>query len=125
MSSTQRPTKIVPRPGDLPGSGRRDDYRKDPQWLAAVGTIRNCMRCGSNVAVQVAHRNEGKGMSMKNPDALTAALCLDCHNALDNGNRFNLEFRRREMDRAIVNTLERLALAGLVRIDKQRLKEIG
>ncbi|WP_338092954.1 hypothetical protein [Chromobacterium amazonense] len=125
MSSTDRPDKVVPRPGSEPGTGRREDYRKNPDWLAAVGTIRQCVRCGSHIAVQIAHRNEGKGLALKNPDALTAALCLPCHTAIDNGNRFNLEFRRKEMDRAIVQTLEKLALAGLVKIDKQRLKELG
>ncbi|WP_019104025.1 hypothetical protein [Chromobacterium haemolyticum] len=125
-SPTARPTKIVPRPGFDPlCTGRRQDFRENKDWLSAVGTIRKCVRCGSTGAVQVAHRNEGKGMGLKNPDCLTAALCIHCHGSIDNGNRWTLEHRRREMDRAIVQTLELLVLAGVVVIDKARLKEIA
>lgn len=124
-SSTSRPSKIVPRPGDTPGTGRRDDYRQNSDWLAAVGMIEQCVLCGSADAVQVAHRNEGKGLALKAPDALTASLCIHCHHEIDNGRRYSLEYRRNAMNRAIVQTLERLALAGVVVIDKKRLKELA
>ncbi len=124
MSSTARPSKIVPRPGDTPGTGRRDDYRQNSDWLAAVGMIEQCVLCGSADAVQVAHRNEGKGLALKTPDALTASLCIHCHDGIDNGRSHSLEYRRNAMNRAIVLTLERLALAGVVVIDKKRPREL-
>lgn len=124
-SSTARPSKIVPRPGDTPGTGRRDDYRQNSDWLAAVGMIEQCVLCGSADAVQVAHRNEGKGLALKTPDALTASLCIHCHDGIDNGRSHSLEYRRNAMNRAIVLTLERLALAGVVVIDKKRLRELA
>ncbi|MGC0154826.1 hypothetical protein ACPRNU_20405 [Chromobacterium vaccinii] len=113
-------SKIVPRPGSSPGTGRRD-ATKDADWLAAVGSLKFCVLCGA-YGVQVAHRDEGKGMGMKSPDALTAALCPACHHELGNGNKLTREERRAEMNRAIVLTLEKLTAGGLVIVDKEALR---
>ncbi|WP_407044168.1 replication protein [Cronobacter dublinensis] len=47
-------------------------------------------------------------------DSLTAALCVDCHHAIDNGSELTREERRALMDRAIVLTLRELTRRGLV-----------
>jgi hypothetical protein len=85
------------------------------KWLSAVGQIECCVLCGG-YGTQVAHRNEGKGMSQKVDDCLTAATCLDCHHAIDNGPGLTREQRRAEMDRAIVMTLRELVTRGQLRL---------
>ena len=115
-SRTARPSKTVPRPGDTPGAGRARDWRKDSNWLAAVGSLDKCVRCG-RWGIQVAHRDEGKGMAQKAPDCLTAALCPECHHELGNGKTLTREQRRAEMDHAIVLTLAALAEQGKVRAE--------
>lgn len=86
---------------------------KDKKWLAAVGSIDECMICGA-WGTQVAHRNQGKGMGMKVSDCLTASLCPTCHYDIDNGNKLDKETRHRLMDNAILKTLERLHKEGKV-----------
>lgn len=83
------------------------------KWLAAVGGIDECVLCGA-YGTQVAHSNFGKGMGLKVPDHLTAALCPDCHFEIDNGKTMTREERRAAMDRAIVRTFDRLVRAGRV-----------
>ncbi|MCC7586185.1 DUF1364 domain-containing protein [Serratia sp. Lou2A] len=86
---------------------------RSKKWLAAVGQIEQCVLCG-NWGTQVAHRNEGKGMGLKTDDCATAALCVYCHTAIDNGKDLSREERRQMMDRAIVLTIIQIARRGLV-----------
>jgi len=81
--------------------------------MAAVASLCDCVLCG-RYGVQVAHRNEGKGMGLKNDDSLTAALCPECHHEIDNGKAISRQERRALMDRAIVLTLQQLTQRGLV-----------
>lgn len=84
-------------------------------WRRAVADLGICVRCGAH-GVQAAHRDEGKGMGIKTSDALTAALCPTCHAELGEGKHLTRDERRREMDRAIVLTVERLAAAGRLKV---------
>ncbi|CZX42517.1 regulatory protein CII [Enterobacter hormaechei] len=86
---------------------------RSKKWLAAVGQIERCVLCGA-WGTQVAHRNEGKGMGLKTDDCATAALCVCCHDSIDNGNKLNRDERRQLMDRAIVLTVIEVARRGLV-----------
>lgn len=86
-------------------------------WIEAVRTIKSCVLCHA-YGIQVAHRNEGKGMGRKVGDHLTAALCPTCHHEIDNGNTLDRSERRAMMDRAIVLTLDRLVTGGLVKVAK-------
>lgn len=88
--------------------------RKNKKWLNAVGSLPQCALCGSYEALQVAHRNESKGMGLKTPDWLTARLCASCHYEIDNGKELSKAERRALMDRAIVNTLDKLVQTGAV-----------
>lgn len=90
--------------------------RKNKKWLNAVGQIQFCVLCGTYCDLQVAHRNEGKGMGLKNPDCLTARLCLSCHNEIDNGRDLDKSERRAMMDKAIVLTLQELVKNDLVKV---------
>ena len=87
--------------------------RKNPKWLTAVRSLHNCVLCGAH-GVQAAHRNEGKGMGMKNPDHLTAAICPTCHHEIDNGKTLSRDERRALMDKAIVLTHDALVRAGVL-----------
>ena len=86
---------------------------RSADWLAAVHTIENCVRCGAH-GIHAAHRNQGKGTSMKASDCLVAALCPACHHAIDNGKHMTLAERREEMDTAILATIEELAINGRI-----------
>ncbi|CAI1527212.1 Protein of uncharacterised function (DUF1364) [Serratia quinivorans] len=90
----------------------RNTYR-NKKWLAAVGQIEQCVLCGK-WGIQVAHRNESKGMGMKADDCATAALCVECHHEIDNGKTLSRDERRQLMDRAIVLTVIQIARRGLV-----------
>ncbi|MGL9720113.1 hypothetical protein [Symbiopectobacterium sp.] len=90
----------------------RTTYR-NKKWLAAVGSIQQCVLCGA-WGTQVAHRNEGKGIGIKVDDCASAALCVTCHTQIDNGKNLTREERRQLMDRAIVLTVIQIARMGLV-----------
>lgn len=88
---------------------------RSPKWLQAVRELEYCVLCGS-YGVQAAHRNEGKGAGMKTSDCLTAALCPECHNEIDQGKHMDRNERRATMNAAIVLTVEALVKAGRVEI---------
>jgi hypothetical protein len=83
-------------------------------WRRAVASL-PCVLCGRQGRTQCAHRNEGKGMSIKTDDALSAALCDVCHAEIDQGSQHKRAERRARMDRAIRLTLAELARRGLVK----------
>ena len=87
---------------------------RSPKWLAAVRSLNWCVLCNAP-GVQAAHRNEGKGMGLKTDDAMTAALCAECHREIDQGKELSRDERRARMDRAIVLTVGELARRGLVK----------
>lgn len=84
-------------------------------WRQAVAEIGACVLCGRH-GVQVAHRNEGKGMGLKTDDCLTAAICPPCHHEIDNGKHLHQYERRALMDRAIVLTVRQLVLRGALTV---------
>ncbi|MEI9746741.1 DUF1364 domain-containing protein [Moellerella wisconsensis] len=86
---------------------------RSKKWLKAVAQIECCVLCG-RYGIQVAHRNEDKGMGLKVDDSLTAALCQHCHHEIDNGSKLSRIERRQLMDRAIVLTLRELTRGGLI-----------
>lgn len=83
----------------------------DRAWCKAVHSLETCSLCGK-YGVQWAHRNEGRGMGQKSAAHMTAALCPECHVAIDNGRDLPQSERRAQMDRAIVLTHSRLIEAG-------------
>lgn len=76
-----------------------------------------CMHCGADDGtVCAAHRNEGKGMGLKNSDALVAALCHQCHFELDNGKELTKEDRRQMWNKAYINTMQFMIETGRLRL---------
>lgn len=66
-----------------------------------------CMCCGiQDGTVVSAHRNEGKGTSLKTPDWQIAYLCNKCHFELDNGKDLTKEERRNMWNAAYVKTVD-------------------
>lgn len=99
---------------EAPRAAPKEETFRSDTWLRAVRSI-PCVFCGAPQA-QAAHRNEGKGMSQKTDDCLTAALCPPEHAEIDQGGNLTLEQRRARMDRAIVLTLRELVRRGRVRV---------
>jgi hypothetical protein len=95
-------------------------YLKQPTyrskaWLQAVASL-PCVQCGIEGKTQAAHRNQGKGLSLKTDDCFTAALCVDCHSAIDQGGMMTRQERRERMDTAILMTLRQLAIGGKLKV---------
>lgn len=86
---------------------------RSPKWLKAVATL-DCVLCYRE-GTQAAHRNEGKGMSIKTADCWTAALCPTCHSEIDSGKNLTRDERRQRMDVAILLTIKELASKGLIK----------
>ena len=89
-------------------------YRND-KLLKAVREL-PCQRCGAYGRTQAAHRNQGKGMGIKNSDAQVAALCVDCHREIDQGRDMSRAERRAELDAAIVKTMTALIEGGILQV---------
>lgn len=87
---------------------------RNAAWLDAVRDVGYCCRCAMVCRPQASHRNEGKGMGQKVSDHLTAALCPDCHFAIDNGKAMNRDERRAAWDKAFVATVAELQRQGRI-----------
>lgn len=93
---------------------KQPTIRSEP-WLKAVRAIPFCVRCNRwDGGGDAAHRNEGKGMGKKADDCLTARLCRECHQEIDQGKTLTRDERRTELDRCIVLTLLELVRDGKV-----------
>ena len=105
---------------ETPRPVEKDTPHYSAAWRAAVSDLRQCVRCDlrfpPDERSDPAHRNEGKGGSMKVDDCLTASLCRLCHREIDQGKNMSREERRREIDRAILKTLVLLFRAGKVQV---------
>ena len=94
----------------------KEHYFHSEAWRRAVASL-PCVLCGKHDETQCAHRNEGKAGGKKlMDDCWTAALCVTCHGAIDQGKDFDREERRARMDLAILLTLRELARQGRVRV---------
>lgn len=92
---------------------KQPTYRSE-KWLRAVASI-ECVHCMKE-GTQAAHRNQGKGMSIKTDDCLTASLCPEAHAMIDQGSSLTREERRGLMDQWILATIVQLARRGLIRV---------
>ena len=81
------------------------------RWYESVASLETCSLCRA-YGVQVAHRNEGRGMGQKSAYWLTAAICPPEHHAIDNGKDMTREERRAAWNAAYVDTIDRLIRAG-------------
>lgn len=74
-----------------------------------------CQHCGTAGQTQPAHRNQGKGTGIKVSDALCAALCVECHSALDQGRDMTRQERREMWDQAYIRTVQLLIEQGMLK----------
>lgn len=103
-----RPSKLAPRQRKAPTI-----YRSAKLMASANGQA--CACCGIRDGTIVgAHRNEGKGERLKNPDCWTAYLCLRCHAMLDQGKDLARDARRLMWSAAYVRTLNVWLVSCLV-----------
>lgn len=77
-----------------------------------------CVCCGRVGMTQAAHSNQGKGMGIKASDALLAALCTECHSAMDQGGILPKEERRSFEMEMIAKTYVALMEAGKLEVVK-------
>lgn len=66
-----------------------DACKAEPCWL-----LMPRVQCASRASVVPAHRNEGKGMGLKTPDAQSLPACFACHFAYDQGNQHTRDEKR-------------------------------
>ena len=91
------------------------DYVRSPALLKAVSEL-DCMHCGRSGQTQAAHSNQakhGKGRGIKASDIYVAALCFECHAALDQGPIGSRQWRVRMWRAAWINTCGELRIRGL------------
>jgi hypothetical protein len=90
-------------------------YYRSKTHLKNVASLL-CQHCGRDGSVQAAHSNwseHGKGRGIKASDIYTAALCQDCHQALDQGKHLSKDERKRlwiEAHKKTVFTMQMLDL---------------
>lgn len=88
-------------------------YRSEA-WRRAVASL-PCVHCGREGQTQAAHPNHiGKGMGIKASDSWCCPLCVDCHAEFDQGRRWTKEEKRTLMERWIIETINELAVRGLI-----------
>lgn len=89
-------------------------YIRSPKLLAAVRKL-PCQHCTWPVGVEASHSNQGchgKGRSIKADDNRIAALCHDCHTAVDQGSKLSRAERLTVWNSAHVKTVQALLAAG-------------
>jgi len=91
---------------------KRPHFHSD-SFRRLVATL-PCQHCGSH-GTQVAHRNQGKGLSLKTSDALVVALCVDCHSRLDQGKDMTREERRAFWDDAYIRQMQYMLETGMLK----------
>ena len=73
------------------------------------------MCCGNrDGTVVAAHKNENKGIALKNEDWNSAYLCGECHFQLDNGKDLTKQDRRNLWNAAHSKTVDYWFRAGIV-----------
>lgn len=89
-------------------------YRSEA-WRRAVASL-PCVVCGREGATQAAHPNHiGKGMGIKAPDCWCVPMCVEHHAEFDQGRYWTKEEKRDLMAGWIVQTINELAMRGLVK----------
>lgn len=87
----------------------------EKHWFAAVAALETCVLCG-RYGVQVSHCNVERGMGQKAPYYMTAALCPECHQWIDNGKDLTQMERRYWWYTAWARTTARLIAAGKLKL---------
>ena len=98
---------------------------RSKHWLAAVGALKQCVRCGAP-GEQVAHYSGtyssvfGKGRGVKASDAMTAKLCRQCHEHFDGYKAGNDDERSIEFLLCILRTIHLLIWRESVKVAPRR-----
>ena len=104
----------------------KHSYIRSKKLLRLVASL-DCQLCGSQEVVQAAHTNwgGGKGRSIKADDNLVAALCMKCHQAIDQGACGSRAERQTAWHLAHRRTVDQLVSAGLwpAEIPQPKLEE--
>lgn len=102
---------------------------RNPAYLALAAKAPYCMvpGCGlrNDGTIVAMHRNEGKGMGMKNPDYQVAFGCFKCHAFMDCGAALSREDRRAMWEEAYWRSLEWLWTSGLICIAAEPVAHVN
>lgn len=111
----QRRGVMAPAGGAVVAVPKPVTFRSEA-WRRAVASL-PCVVCGREGATQAAHPNHiGKGMATKASDAWCVPLCVEHHAEFDQGRRWTKQEKRDLMAGWIVQTINELAVRGLVRV---------
>lgn len=90
---------------------QKQKYFRSKKHLKLVASL-PCQVCGTENQTQAAHSNwaelGGKAKSLKASDEYTAALCLGCHYAIDQGKDLSREERQKLWQKAHYKTIDNL-----------------
>jgi len=125
MSSTTRPSKCVTRPGDTPGTGKRQTNRIQSKQIRDSAAGEPCTFqipgvCNGNWSTTVLCHlpDESHGWARKADDLSSGFGCSACHDVIDG--RVPHQFEPGENDwymrRANIRTLRRMRDLGLLEI---------
>lgn len=93
-------------------------YIRSKKLLKLVASL-PCQLCGNHQFVQAAHANwgGGKGFGIKADDNLIAALCIQCHYQIDQGNWLSKQQRKELWMTAHKKTIDELVVSKQWPID--------
>ena len=94
-------------------------YWRSRKHLQNVASL-PCQNCGIEGQTQAAHSNQsihGKGRGIKASDEYTAALCFECHQALDAGHLLTKDQKQKMFNDALNSTWYELMQRDLVVLD--------
>jgi hypothetical protein len=90
---------------------QKQKYFRSKKHLKLVASL-PCQVCGTENQTQAAHSNwaelGGKAKSLKASDEFTAALCLGCHYAIDQGKDLSRQERQKMWLKAHHRTIDAL-----------------
>lgn len=96
----------------------KHQYIRSKKLLKLVAEL-ECQHCGRWGLTQAAHANKGggRGKGIKADDNWIAALCVYCHQDIDQGNRLTREQRWQVWENAHHKTVDRLVKTGKWPVD--------
>lgn len=104
------------------GHHKRMSNHRDRKYLDLAHRITDCMNCGQHSpGCEPAHSNQmrhGKGTSIKAHDVFHAALCHECHRALDSGGTLSRDSKQTMWQAAFERTLLAYFKNGWLRVAK-------
>ena len=114
LSIVTKPAKTAAFSNEFKGSFPKSQPVFRSESFRRLVTSLPCQHCGRE-GTQAAHRNFGKGLSLKTSDALCVSLCTDCHSRLDQGKDMERTERRAFWDDAYIRQMQYMIEEGMLK----------